>query len=101
VQPALENSYEALLHEVGIPQFLLLLQKDTELKQALAAEKLQRAIGVIYRPETERSSHYFMAQLSKQFDAIIHIDQSTALEPLEKTPEWTSVEFPESYPTGI
>jgi erythromycin esterase-like protein len=101
VRPSLENSYEALLHEVGIAQFLLLLQKDTELAQALAEEKLQRAIGVIYRPETERASHYFMAQLSKQFDAIIHIDQSTALEPLEKNPEWISVEFPESYPTGI
>ena len=101
VRPALENSYEALLHEVNIPQFLLLLQKDKELAQALSAEKIERAIGVIYRPETERASHYFNAQLSKQFDAIIHIDQTTAVEPLEKTPEWLSVEFSETYPTGI
>lgn len=101
VRPALENSYESLFHAVEIPQFLLLFQKNKELALALAQEKLERAIGVIYRPETERASHYFSAQLSKQFDAIIHIDQSRAVEPLEKTPEWSSVEFPESYPTGI
>jgi erythromycin esterase-like protein len=101
VRPALENSYEALLHEVGIPEFLLLLQKDETLAQSLAVEKLQRAIGVIYRPETERASHYFMAQLSKQFDVIIHIDKSKAVEPLEKDAAWKAVEFPETYPSGM
>ena len=100
VRPALPNSYEALLHEVNLPQFLLLFE-DKEVVQALAKERLERAIGVIYRPETERLSHYFSAQLSSQFDAIIHCDQTTAVEPLEKTPAWIAGEFPETYPTGL
>lgn len=70
------------------------------IQKAFRTVKLERAIGVIYRPETERESHYFTASLSDQFDAIIHIDQTTALEPLEKTAQW-SAEFPETYPTGM
>jgi erythromycin esterase-like protein len=59
---------------------------------------LQRAIGVIYRPETERGSHYFAARLPDQFDAVIHIDQTTALTPLERTPRWDSPDPPETFP---
>lgn len=101
VRPALETSYEALFHETEIPHFLLLLNKDPRLAAALGIERLERAIGVIYRPETERASHYFGAHLPAQFDAIIHCDQTTAVEPLEKTPEWISEEFPETYPSGM
>lgn len=96
VRPALAQSYEALFHEVGIPNFLLLL-KDLTLPDQL----LERAIGVIYRPETERASHYFTAQLKYQFDAIIHCDTTDAVEPLEKTSQWISGETPEGYPTGL
>jgi hypothetical protein len=56
---------------------------------------------VIYRPETERISHYFEAELAKQFDAVIHIDQTRALEPLEYTSEWERGELPETYPTAV
>lgn len=101
VRPALENSYEALFHALNIPKFMLFLGQDKGLAQAFAQERLERAIGVIYRPETERMSHYFGAQLSNQFDAIIHCDQTTAIEPLEKNPAWIAGEFPETYPAGF
>ena len=63
--------------------------------------RLERAIGVIYRPETERLSHYFNARLSEQFHAVLHFDESTAVEPLERTAQWERGEVPEAYPTGI
>ena len=63
--------------------------------------RLERAIGVIYRPETERLSHYFHARLTGQFDAIIHIDETEAVEPLERTSQWTSGEPPETFPTAL
>jgi erythromycin esterase-like protein len=63
--------------------------------------RLQRAIGVIYRPQTERQSHYFEVTLPDQFDAIIHIDHTRALEPLERTPTWIRGEVPETYPSGL
>ena len=56
---------------------------------------------MIYRPETERWSHYFDARLSKQFDAVIHFDETRAVEPLERTAEWEGGEFPETYPSGL
>jgi erythromycin esterase-like protein len=56
---------------------------------------------VIYRPETERASHYFKARLSAQFDAVIHFDETRAVEPLEVTAEWKTGEVPETFPTGI
>ena len=72
---------------------------------AVAAElgrpRLERAIGVIYRPETERASHYFGARLAGQFDAVIHIDETRALEPLERGSIWEMAEPPETYPTAI
>jgi len=62
---------------------------------------LERAIGVIYRPETERWSHYFEARLPEQFDAIIHLDETHALEPLERNSEWERGELPETYPSAL
>jgi hypothetical protein len=62
---------------------------------------LERAIGVIYRPETERQSHYFGASLADQFDAVVHIDHTTALQPLERSVLWTRGDPPETFPTGI
>jgi erythromycin esterase-like protein len=86
--PALPASYEALLHTVGLERFMLSFE-DEALCAALTTSRLERAIGVIYRPDTERLSHYFTAQLCKQFDIVLHIDRTHALEPLET---WAQVE---------
>jgi hypothetical protein len=59
------------------------------------------AIGAVYRPEAERVSHYFHARIADQFDAVIHIDETHALEPLERTSEWTAGELPDTYPSGV
>lgn len=101
VRPALGDSYEALFHLVGLPRFLLTFRNNGTATAALRQPKLERAIGVIYRPETERYSHYFHARLSDQFDAIIHFDETRAVEPLERTSEWDAGEVPETFPTGI
>ena len=71
-----------------------------ELAHALIGPRLERAIGVIYRPETERASHYFAARLPGQFDLIVHVDRTRALEPLEK---WGrhETDLPETFPTGV
>ncbi|MBV9491614.1 MAG: erythromycin esterase family protein [Verrucomicrobia bacterium] len=101
VRPALPGTYEELFHAVGVPAFWLNLRERNGATDLLRAERLERAIGVIYRPETERRSHYFRARLAEQFDALIHIDQAHALEPLERTSEWDRDELPESYPTAL
>jgi erythromycin esterase-like protein len=101
VRPALANSYEALFHEVDIPRFLVTLRTTDRAAGALHQPMLERAIGVIYRPETERASHYFQARLSPQFDAVLHFDETRAVEPLERTANWEAGEVPETFPTGI
>lgn len=100
VRPALSGSWEELFHEVGEPRFWV----DLAARQgaaAFAGPRLERAIGVIYRPEAERQSHYFEADLARQFDAVIHIDQTRAVEPLERTAGWELGEPPETYPTAL
>jgi len=101
VRPALPDSYEALLHEVGIPNVLLDLTSPGPLVAELTAPRLERAIGVIYRPETERLSHYFHAALPRQFDAVLYYDATRAVEPLERTGLWERGEMPETYPTAL
>lgn len=101
VRPALEDSYEELFHEVGTSDFFLPLRGNKKLADEFKRERLERAIGVIYRPGTERWIHYFHANLSAQFDAVIHFDETSAVEPLERTPEWIRGELPELYPTGL
>jgi erythromycin esterase-like protein len=104
VRPALRDSYEALFHEVSIPRFQISLRQRNPLVSALNEPRLERAIGVIYRPETERQSHYFYARLADQFDALLHFDQTRAVEPLERTPEWNVGEVgepAETYPSGL
>ena len=100
VRPALKGSYEALFHASGVPRFLLNL-RDNDKTAALSEPRLERAIGVIYRPETERASHYFFARLSAQFDAVLHFDETRAVAPLERIAGWEKGEAPETYPTGI
>ena len=101
VRPALNGSYEELFHAVGLPGFWIDLRARNEATALLRDERLERAIGVIYRPETERFSHYFEARLADQFDAIIHLDETRALEPLERTSEWDTGELPETYPFRV
>jgi erythromycin esterase-like protein len=116
VRPALPDSYEALFHAaatgasraIGMraagakasDSFLLQLRDREEIAAQLRTPRLQRAIGVIYRPETERWSHYFHARLADQFDAMIHIDETRAVEPLERSAGWARNEVPETFPTG-
>jgi erythromycin esterase-like protein len=100
VQRGLSASYEALFHATGLARFQLDLA-DAVLKADLRGPLLQRAIGVIYRPETERLSHYFNARLSDQFDWMIHIDRTRALAPLEPGARWHHDEPPETWPSGI
>jgi erythromycin esterase-like protein len=100
VRPGLPGSVEALFHETSIPRFFLPLQGG-EGATILQERRIERAIGVIYRPETERLSHYFDARLPAQFDAVLHFDETRALEPLEPTEGWQSGEAPETYPFTV
>lgn len=101
VRPALPGSYEALLHETGIGNMLIDLHAPGDVNAALAEPRLERAIGVIYRPETERQSHYFHATLPRQFDALLHYDRTRAVEPLDRTALWERGEVPETYPSAL
>jgi erythromycin esterase-like protein len=100
IRLALEGSYEALFHQTRIPAFLLPV-REPGVARALLGPKLERAIGVIYRPESERLSHYFEARLPEQFDAVIHIDRTRALIPFERTSAWEASEAPETYPFAV
>jgi erythromycin esterase-like protein len=101
IVPALPGSFEAILHQVGIGAFMLRLRNAGVVADLLAPPRLERAIGVIYRPDTERVSHYFHASLSEQFDAVIHVDETQALEPLERTGSWEAGDAPETYPFAV
>jgi erythromycin esterase-like protein len=95
IRPSLEGSVERLLHDAGIDRGVL----DLRAGGVLDAERLERMIGVIYRPETERWSHYVDAVPSRQFDLLVHVDETTALEPLDA---WSAIEEPaETYPFGL
>jgi erythromycin esterase-like protein len=102
VRPALPGSYEALFHSALAARFLLVTPRDgTAARDLFQDARLERALGVIYRPETERVSHYFQARLAEQFDAILHFDETRAVEPLEYTAEWEAGEVPETFPFAV
>jgi erythromycin esterase-like protein/predicted phosphoribosyltransferase len=101
VRPGLPGSVEELGHEVGLAEYMLSFPIAARAGELLRAARLERAIGVIYRPQTERQSHYFRCRLSDQFDAVIHIDETRALEPLERTAGWEAGEVPETYPYAV
>jgi len=100
VRPALADSYEQLCHATGHARFMLGLRGRGDLcgPQGLGKERLERAIGVIYRPETERASHYFRANLPQQFDEYIWFDDTKAVTPLD-TAEIRGL--PDTYPFGV
>jgi protein-L-isoaspartate(D-aspartate) O-methyltransferase len=100
VQAALPGSYERLCHDSGVARFFLPLRHPLtpEVVPALMKPQLERAIGVIYRPETERQSHYFQAVLPRQFDEYIWFDETEAVTPLHSA----EIEgFPDTYPFGL
>jgi erythromycin esterase-like protein/predicted phosphoribosyltransferase len=102
VRPGLPNSVEELFHETASAAVYAAMRREHRpAAEALDDVRLARAIGVIYRPDTERQSHYFHVRPSEQFDAMIHIDDTRALEPLDITSEWIAGEAPETYPTGV
>jgi erythromycin esterase-like protein len=102
VRPGLSGSWEEFFHDIAAPDFLLRMKDAGTAIDKLRRPRLQRAIGVIYRPQTERLSHYFDARVADQFDAIIHLDETHALAPLDRRPlieEPSALE--ETYPTGL
>jgi erythromycin esterase-like protein len=101
IRDPLVDSYEDIFQQVSHKEFILNLTENNEAIDLLMAPRLQRAIGVIYRPETERQSHYFTSCLPQQFDFILHYDVSHALKPLKVTPRWHRGEMDETYPSGL
>jgi erythromycin esterase-like protein len=100
VVPSLPDSIERLFHDSGVGRFYLDLSAP-EVRRPLREPRLERAIGVIYRPETERASHYFNARVADQFDAIVHIDETTAVQPLDSVTFTDEHEIPETYPSSL
>ncbi len=101
VRPALPGSVEELFHETGKNAFLVRMHEGGPAAPALETVRLARAIGVIYLPATERQSHYYHVRPADQYDAMIHVDRTRALQPLEPVSTWVQGETPESYPTGL
>ena len=100
VRPALSGSYERLCHDAGVARFLLPLRNpgSADLAEGLLRPRLERAIGVIYRPKTELESHYFQAVLPYQFDEYAWFDETNAVTPLTTD----KVEgLPDTYPFGL
>jgi protein-L-isoaspartate(D-aspartate) O-methyltransferase len=99
VRPSLDDSYEHLFHETGLAGGLLGLRAaEPPVRTVLMRARLERAIGVVYRPETERASHYFQAVLPRQFDEYVWIEATRAVEPIEST---ELKGMPETYPFGV
>ena len=101
VRAGLPGSWEDVFHRTGTQQFLLPLRSNAALRALVSSPRLQRAIGVIYRPDTERQSHYFHTHLDRQFDAVVHIDETTALKPMDVGAAAMDREVPETFPSGI
>ncbi|MCD6045244.1 MAG: Protein-L-isoaspartate O-methyltransferase [Gammaproteobacteria bacterium] len=100
INPPIQGSYEWFFHQLKEKNFLLNLRKEDALTHLLQSPQLQRAIGVVYRPETERLSHYYFSHLPYQFDALIHFDKTHALKPLNHQIQYPTEELPETYPEG-
>lgn len=103
VVPAHAESYERLFHDTGIGAFLLHLREPARraVRAELAVARLERAIGVVYRPETELASHYFYATLPGQFDEYVWFDETHAVRPLGALPRLVTLDLPETYPFGV
>jgi erythromycin esterase-like protein len=101
VRPGLPDSIEAMLHSCS-SRDLLLPMAEPQVRELLAEPLLERAIGVIYRPETERESHYFEAHVPEQFDALLHYDRTVAVTPIDRVSGWEGAQrTPQTYPFGV
>ena len=100
VRPAHVESYEHLCHEAAVPAFLLALRHPVReaVREELVSPRLERAIGVIYRPESELASHYFQASLPAQFDEYVWFDRTSAVTALGRP---SAAGMPETYPFGV
>jgi len=100
VRPAHALSYERLCHDSGVPAFLLHLREPRrqEVRFELEEPRLERAIGVVYRPDTELESHYFHAAMPHQFDEYVWIDETKGIRPLSET---VARSFPPTHPFGV
>lgn len=101
VRAAQPGSVEELLHHVGLDTLLLAPAEGTPAYRELNRPFGERAIGVVYRPATEQQSHYLSANPARQFDAIVHVDRTTAIKPLDAGDAWAGLEPPETYPTAL
>lgn len=103
LRPALAGSVEDLLHHVGLDGApdMWFDCRDHRVRAALGDLRLHRAVGVVYRPQTERASHYLMTRTAEQFDLLIHLDRTSAIEPLETGDHWNRADTPDTYPTGV
>jgi erythromycin esterase-like protein len=102
VRPSRSDSHERVLEDTGIPAFFLPFEGSGEMHAAFSAKRLERAIGVIYRPESEMMSHYFYANLYAQFDAVVHFSRTRALLPLdEREPSDIDTSDLETYPFAV
>ena len=101
VGPAADDATEALLHAKGGDGLLFVIGADARATAALARTRLQRAIGAVYRPQTERISHYVFADVTRQFDALVHLDATTALEPLDRDAGWRLDDVAQTHPSSI
>src|SRR3954453_8165611 len=99
VRPSHRDSYERACHDANVPRFLLDLGRDEALRRRLLEPRLERFIGVIYRPDTELMSHYANASLPQQFDAFVWFDETSAVTPLG--PEHAKTGVPDTYPFGL
>jgi erythromycin esterase-like protein len=102
--PSLVDSYENLAHQTGIKSFFVNLRKghgNEVLRLELMKKRLERFIGVIYRPDTERQSHYSHSILPEQFDVYIWFDETRAVKAIGVHQPETPLEFDEAYPFGI
>jgi protein-L-isoaspartate(D-aspartate) O-methyltransferase len=103
IRPAHADSYERVFHDAHLPAAVLHLRapRRRSLRDELLPTRLQRAIGVIYRPETELASHYFQASLPRQFDEYIWYDETHPIEPLPQQSDAPGQDLPDTYPFGL
>jgi erythromycin esterase-like protein len=100
VRPAMPGSHEAFLHDLGFDRAWF-DTSEPAVRRQLGVPRLQRAIGVVYRPETERASHYLHSRLAEEFDVVVHLDHTEALVPLDRTEVWDEGEPAETFPSGL
>ncbi|KZM74703.1 erythromycin esterase family protein [Nocardia terpenica] len=101
LRPAVASSAEQLLHDTGIPAFLLRFDRPTAAAELLRTPRLERTVGVVYTPATERHSHYLHTRLADRYDAVVYLDRTTALDPLDPARSRRVTATPETFPTGL